>query len=42
MEARLNEVLNSPMHRWSQGKMSAGEIAARKKASEEFKKRYAQ
>jgi hypothetical protein len=42
VEARLNEIMNSPMHRWSQGKMSAGELAARKKAAEEFKKRYAQ
>ncbi len=42
VEARLNEILNSPMHRWSQGKMSAGELAARKKAADEFKKRYAQ
>lgn len=42
LEARLNQVLNSDMHKWSQGKMSAGELAARKKASDEFKKRYAQ
>lgn len=41
LEAKLNEVLNSEMHKWSLGKLSAGELAARKKASEEFKKRYA-
>lgn len=42
VEARLNEVLNSDMHKWFLGKMSAGERAARKKAAAEFKKRYAQ
>ena len=42
LQAKLNEVLNSDMHKWFLGKMSPGELAARKKASEEFKKRYAQ
>jgi hypothetical protein len=42
LQAKLNEVLNSDQHKWFLGKMSVGELAARKKASEEFKKRYAQ
>lgn len=42
VEKRMEEIMNSDMHRWSQGKMSDAEKAARKKASEEFKKRYAQ
>ena len=42
LDARLDEVLNSEQHRWFLGKMSPGELAARKAASEEFKKRYAQ
>jgi hypothetical protein len=42
IEAELNQVLNSEMHRWFVGKMSPAERAARKKAAEEFKKRYAQ
>ena len=42
LNARLDEVLNSEQHRWFLGKMSPGELAARKAASEEFKKRYAQ
>ena len=42
VQAKLTEVLNSDMHKWFLGKMSAGEVAARKRASEEFKKRYAQ
>ena len=42
VETRMNEILNSEMHRWYLGKMSAGERAARKKAAEDFKKRYAQ
>lgn len=40
LESRLNEVLNSEMHKWSLGKLSAPELAARKQAAEEFKKRY--
>ncbi len=42
LAAKLDEVLNSDHHKWFLGKMSAGELAARKAASEEFKKRYAQ
>ncbi|MCP5112492.1 MAG: hydroxylamine oxidoreductase, partial [bacterium] len=42
VEARLDAILNSDMHKWVLGKMSAGEAAARKKAAEEFRKRYAQ
>lgn len=42
VEAKLDEILNSDMHRWSQGKMTPEEKAARKKESDEFKKRYAQ
>ena len=39
---KLDETLNSDHHKWFVGKMSAGELAARKAAAEEFKKRYAQ
>lgn len=42
VEAELEKVLNSDMHRWFTGKMTPAERAARKKAAEEFKKRYAQ
>jgi hydroxylamine dehydrogenase len=42
LEYRLNEILTSDMHKWSLGKLSAEEQAARKQAAEEFKKRYAQ
>ena len=42
VEAKLVEVLNSPMHKWVLGKMDPGEIKARKAAAEQFKKRYAQ
>ena len=42
VRAKLNEILNSEMHRWFLGRASAAEKAARKKAAEEFKKRYAQ
>ena len=38
----LEEVLNSEMHKWFIGEMSAEELAARSAAAEEFKKRYAQ
>jgi len=41
IEIRLDEILNSDMHKWFLGRMSAGELAARKRAAEEFKKRYA-
>jgi CTP synthase (UTP-ammonia lyase) len=42
VEKRMNEILSSDMHRWYVGKMSPEERAARKKASDEFKSRYAQ
>lgn len=42
VEAELETILNSDMHKWFLGKTSPGELKARKKASEEFKKRYAQ
>ncbi len=42
VEQQLHEVLSSEMHRWFLGEMSVGEAAARKRAAEEFKKRYAQ
>ena len=42
VERRLEEILDSEMHRWVLGKMSPAERAARKRASDEFKKRYAQ
>jgi hypothetical protein len=41
IESRLDEILHSDMHKWFLGRMSAGELAARKRAAEEFKKRYA-
>ncbi len=42
LEAELKRVLDAPEHRWFSGKMSAAEVAARAKAAEEFKSRYAQ
>ena len=42
LESRMNEIMNSEMHKWSSGQLDAAELAARKKAAEEFKKRYAQ
>jgi hypothetical protein len=42
VEKRLEEILESDMHRWVLGKMSDGERKARKRAADEFKKRYAQ
>lgn len=42
LDAKLTEVLNSEQHRWFIGRMSPAEATARKRASEEFKKRYAQ
>ncbi len=42
VSAELDQVLNSDMHRWFIGKISPAERAARKKAAEEFRKRYAQ
>ncbi len=40
LRAKLDEVLNSPDHRWYLGKMDPAEKARRQKAAEEFKKRY--
>ena len=40
-EAMLDEILNSELHKWFLGKLSSEEMAARKKAQEEFKQRYA-
>ncbi len=40
LNALLDEILNSPNHRWFLGKMPAAEKAKRKKAAEDFKKRY--
>ena len=42
VEQELDLVLNSPTHRWFLGKMTPAEREARKKAAEEFRKRYAQ
>ncbi|MCC6588185.1 MAG: hydroxylamine oxidoreductase [Bryobacterales bacterium] len=42
VEQELEQVLNSPQHRWYIGKLTPEEREARKKASEEFRKRYAQ
>ena len=42
VQTELDQVLNSENHRWFIGKMTAEEKDARKKASEEFRKRYAQ
>jgi hypothetical protein len=40
LAAKLEEVLNHADHRWYIGEMSPEEAAARKKAAEEFRKRY--
>ena len=40
LEKKLDEVLNSTDHRWYLNKMPPEEVAARKKATEDFKKRY--
>ncbi|MEW5974277.1 MAG: multiheme c-type cytochrome [Acidobacteriota bacterium] len=42
VQNELNRVLNSDEHRWFLGKMTPAEREARKKAAEEFQKRYAQ
>lgn len=42
VDAELNQILNSENHRWFLGKMTTAEREARKKAAEEFRKRYAQ
>jgi len=40
LKAELDKVLNSDSHKWCLGKMDAKEKEKRKKAAEEFKKRY--
>ncbi|MBI5362858.1 MAG: hydroxylamine oxidoreductase [Planctomycetes bacterium] len=40
LQAKLDEVLNSDDHKWYLGKMDPEEAARRKKAQDEFKKRY--
>ncbi len=40
LKAELDKVLNSKNHRWCLGKMDPEEKARRKKAADEFKKRY--
>ena len=42
VQTELDKILNSEDHRWFLGKMTPAEIEARKKASEEFRRRYAQ
>ena len=42
VQAELDQVLNSEAHRWFLGKMTPEERDARKKAAEEFRRRYAQ
>jgi hydroxylamine dehydrogenase len=42
VQTELDKILNSEDHRWFLGKMTPEEAEARKKASEEFKRRYAQ
>lgn len=42
LETRLNQILSSDMHKWSLGQLGVAEQEARKRAAEEFKKRYAQ
>lgn len=42
LQAELDQVLNSDMHRWFVRKMTPAEREERRKAAEEFKKRYAQ
>ncbi len=42
LEGALTQLLNSPDHQWYIGKMSAKEKAKRKKAQEQFKKRYSE
>jgi hypothetical protein len=36
----LDDILNSEMHKWFIGKMSPEEVAKRKAAAKEFRKRY--
>ena len=40
LEAKLQEILNSPNHRWYLNKMDPEDVERRRKAAEEFRKRY--
>jgi len=40
LNAEINKVLNHKNHRWFLGKLDKKEAAKRKKAAEDFKKRY--
>lgn len=42
VEAELNKILNSEMHKWYLGKQSPEEIKRRKAASKQFRQRYSQ
>ena len=42
VQALLDDILNSEMHKWFLGKSDADEIAKRKAASAEFRKRYSE
>ncbi len=42
VQAELDKILNSDLHKWFLGKMDADEVAKRKAASAEFRKRYSQ
>jgi len=42
VQTELDKILNSDMHRWFVGGLTPAEREERKKAAEEFKKRYAQ
>ena len=42
LEAKLHEVLHSDNHKWYIGEMDPEEAARRKRAAQEFKKRYGQ
>jgi hypothetical protein len=39
-EKRMNEILNSEMHKWYLGKLSPEEVARRKEAAKKFRDRY--
>jgi len=39
-EKRMNEILNSDMHKWYLGKLSPEEVAKRKEAAKKFRDRY--
>lgn len=40
LERKLHEILNSPNHRWYLNKMDPEEVERRRKAAEEFRRRY--